>query len=66
MANIGLTFLKSVELCVKYFSGTIEVRWMRKVAYLLLPGEVDLRAGYGGGDADQVLVAEEGEALVLF
>jgi len=22
MANIGLTFLKSVELCVKYFSGS--------------------------------------------
>jgi len=29
-------------------------------------GVVDLRAGYGGGDADQLLVAEEGEAAVLF
>lgn len=29
-------------------------------------GVVDLRAGYGGGDADQLLVAEEGEAAGLF
>ena len=29
-------------------------------------GIVDLRAGHGGGDAEQLLLAEEGETVVLF